>query len=328
MWLRSVFSTFCASSPAPRYQEFDQVKKQMYKVHRPHVESGYIAKVSYEATTNDAGEADWWIYYTPGRNAGREYQHFTGLQKVPKVRKKPPEKIVAPVLPLEAGENNTSQIEPLAGVETGGDAEQPADSPATRELIEALVTADLNRGDAARFARERPEVCRRQLAYLPYIAQFKTSRGAYLRRAIENDFGPPAAYSQAQATQAKAQTAKAQRARELFEAAQEKARQSHEERLNGVFAAFLCERVGEMQTAHPEAFAAFVSYEEEKRQTLLRSPLAERPMFRHTIENFDSEAMRADRFVEWCQSAGQKFGVQAPTFWEWDQSVNENSFQD
>lgn len=71
----------------------------------------------------------------------------------------------------------------------------PEESPCEVDLklVAALIATELNRSDAQRFARDVPHVCRRQLAFLPYAPKFKTSRGAYLRRAIEEDFGVPAA---------------------------------------------------------------------------------------------------------------------------------------
>ena len=72
------YSDYCLLSTATRYPDFDHVKKQMYKVHRHHLESGYVAKVFYEQTTDANGQTDWFIYYLPGPNAAREYQEFTG----------------------------------------------------------------------------------------------------------------------------------------------------------------------------------------------------------------------------------------------------------
>ena len=73
---RLLYSDYCAYSTAKRYFDFDHVKKQMYKVLRPHVRSDYIVKLEYEATTNERGEADWWMYLTPGAGARHEHQAF------------------------------------------------------------------------------------------------------------------------------------------------------------------------------------------------------------------------------------------------------------
>src|SRR5438046_8027293 len=48
----------------------------MYKVHQPHVQSGYLTKVAYEATTAYDGQPDWLLHYTPGPKARVEYAAF------------------------------------------------------------------------------------------------------------------------------------------------------------------------------------------------------------------------------------------------------------
>jgi hypothetical protein len=48
----------------------------MYKIHRPHVQSGYLTRVAYEATTDADGQPDWLLHYTPGPKARAEYAAF------------------------------------------------------------------------------------------------------------------------------------------------------------------------------------------------------------------------------------------------------------
>jgi len=78
-----IYSSYCQHAPQMRYFDFEHVKKQMYKVHLPHRESGYIMKVDYEKTTNKAGEADWEMFYTPGPKAFAEYRAFTNRHATP-----------------------------------------------------------------------------------------------------------------------------------------------------------------------------------------------------------------------------------------------------
>ena len=68
-----LYSEYCTFSAQKRYEDYDHVKKQMYKVHKPHVTSGYLAKVRYEATTDEDGRPDWLMYYVPGPKAHAEY---------------------------------------------------------------------------------------------------------------------------------------------------------------------------------------------------------------------------------------------------------------
>lgn len=80
---KMLYSEFCTFAPQQRYYDYDQVKKQMYKVHRPHLLSDYIEKVRTEATTDQDGKPDWILYYIPGKRAYAEYTTFTRERVVP-----------------------------------------------------------------------------------------------------------------------------------------------------------------------------------------------------------------------------------------------------
>jgi hypothetical protein len=71
-----LYSEYCVYSAQMRYFDYDRFKKQMYKVHQPHLKSGYLAKVSYEEVKGGA-EQDWLMVYTPGRKAEAEYRQFS-----------------------------------------------------------------------------------------------------------------------------------------------------------------------------------------------------------------------------------------------------------
>ncbi|MDQ6732566.1 MAG: hypothetical protein M3Z35_00395 [Nitrospirota bacterium] len=77
---KMLYSEYCKYAPQVRYPDFDHVKKQMYKVHVPHRESGYVLKVEYEETVDGEGDADWLMLYTPGPKAMVEYNAFTNRQ--------------------------------------------------------------------------------------------------------------------------------------------------------------------------------------------------------------------------------------------------------
>jgi hypothetical protein len=71
-----LYSEYCTLSAQERYYDYDHVKKQMYKVQRPHRLSGYISSVNFEATTDQEGKPDWFMLYTPGPKAKAEYKIF------------------------------------------------------------------------------------------------------------------------------------------------------------------------------------------------------------------------------------------------------------
>jgi hypothetical protein len=49
----------------------------MYKIHRPHLASGYLKSIRYEATRDGEGNPDWDMFYTPGPKARAEHNAFS-----------------------------------------------------------------------------------------------------------------------------------------------------------------------------------------------------------------------------------------------------------
>ena len=74
-WARLAYSDCCTFSAMQRYYDYDHFKKQMYKVHRPHLESGYLAKIQYEPAPA-AEHPDWMMLYQPGPKAIAEFNTF------------------------------------------------------------------------------------------------------------------------------------------------------------------------------------------------------------------------------------------------------------
>lgn len=68
------YSEFCLYSTITRYADFEQVKKQMWKIHHPRIKKGYITKVEYEPTVDEEGRPDWNMFYVPGERA--KYQQL------------------------------------------------------------------------------------------------------------------------------------------------------------------------------------------------------------------------------------------------------------
>lgn len=73
---RLVYSDLCAHAPQMRHYEWEKVRSQMTKVHRPHLQSGYIAKVESQPATDAEGKADWIFFYLPGPKARSEFRVF------------------------------------------------------------------------------------------------------------------------------------------------------------------------------------------------------------------------------------------------------------
>ena len=158
---RLSYSEFCMYAPQTRYEDFDRVKKQMYKIHAPHRKSGYIAGVEFEATSDREGRPDWTLIYTPGPKAKAEYQAFT--------------KKGGPVV-LEA--------EPV----------KPEPEPEPTGLERELIDRGMSRGVAAELVRDFSEdQIRIQIANLDGRRRKVKDPGAWLTSAIRGEFAPPRA---------------------------------------------------------------------------------------------------------------------------------------
>ena len=70
------YADYCQLATQHRGMVLEQVQKHMYKVHQPHLASGYLDKVRYDATTDADGQPDWLLHYTPGPRAHTEYTIF------------------------------------------------------------------------------------------------------------------------------------------------------------------------------------------------------------------------------------------------------------
>ncbi len=71
------YSEYCTFSAQQHYFDYDHFKKQMYKVHRLHLQSGYLKTIRYTPTTDAEGNADWMMHYTPGPRAEAEFRAFS-----------------------------------------------------------------------------------------------------------------------------------------------------------------------------------------------------------------------------------------------------------
>ncbi len=75
-----LYSEYCTYSAQQRHDNFERVRVQMYRVHKPHLESEYLESVEYQAMTDEEGKPDWLIFYVPGPKARAEYDTFNTKQ--------------------------------------------------------------------------------------------------------------------------------------------------------------------------------------------------------------------------------------------------------
>ena len=218
---RYLYSEFCKFAPLTRYEEWDKVKKQLYKIHKPHKDSGYLSKIEFEETTDEEGRPDWIMWYTPGRKARREYQEFT-TKRLERSSTRP-----GLVSLLEKREGQLSLADRLI-------AEGVAEA-AARELVESYS------GEVER-----------QLEALPYRERVK-DRAAYLVRAIRDSYALPSDLEEKKARAGKQRQSKRARA-------EQRAREEHRERHARSFFNYLRGEIERLEETDQESLGEFYDH--------------------------------------------------------------------
>lgn len=218
---RYLYSEFCKYAPLTRYEEWDKVKKQLYKVHKPHKESDYISNVEFEETIDEEGRPDWLMWYTPGRKARREFKEFAG-----KRFERPP---VKPIL--------------LPHFE-----EREEDA----QLIDRLMAKGVTESVSRELVRSQSDEVNRQLEALPFREQVK-DRAAYLVRAIKDGFALPADIEEKKAKADKLQKAEQTKAEKT-------ARLEHREKHVARFFDYLRGEMKRLEETHSEVLEGFYDH--------------------------------------------------------------------
>jgi hypothetical protein len=208
---RLSYAEFCLLAPQRRSEAYGPMRKQMHKVHAPHLRSGYLAGVEFEATTDRTGRPDWTLIYTPGPKARAEYQAFTQRG--------------GPVARDVASAPAPPALRPPP---------EPDPTPLERELIDRGVTPRA----ARELARAYPEAqIRAQVEHVDWLRAHKPRQiadvGAYLASAIRENYAAPGGL--VRAAQRSAQAAAEHERQEQARRAQARA-QEHQARVEAYWA--------------------------------------------------------------------------------------------
>jgi hypothetical protein len=217
------YSDLCRFAPLTRYEQWDKVKKQLYKIHQPHKQSGYVAKIEFEETRDATGAMDWVIFYTPGRRAKAEFKRFNTKEGRALDRQRPPRPHLVTVGLLKSAIAEVAQ-------ETVGDEIESA-------LIKRLIDAGVTENVACELAAIDAQECERQLDALPHRDRVK-DKGGYLVRAIRDKYAMPSKMAESKKQKQEAQ----ERAERAKQHELEQARQRAEETY-GQFSNQLLERI-------------------------------------------------------------------------------------
>jgi phage replication O-like protein O len=183
--------------------------------------------------------------------------------------------------PQETEQETASAVGGPEGVPDEADAE-------TVHLVEELVAHGVGRSVARELAAEKPAVCRRCLAYLPY-AEVRKTPGAWLASAIRDEYGPPPGYLQA--------TKRARQPARL--------RRREPDRPRGVRIDELRATYHRLETTQPEVLAAFEAFvaAEKRRTERIAAALSPRRRGEH-LAAFGSEESRLELFDRWLRGQG------------------------
>lgn len=289
---RLSYSDFCTRAPQTRYLDWEHVRKQMYKVHVPHLKSGYLAKVEFQEQQTESGDPDWIMLYTPGPRAEAEFREAS---RKPRILPRPS----AAKAPKPSRESPESL--PSATTEPPATAIHEADD-ASEHLVSNLLILHLAETTARELVRDYRKSVDLQLRALPHRNTGKIKDlASWLIKAIRENYELPEAMKH---TLEKEEEVK----RHLAKRQAEQARQRRREALQPVYYDFLRGREGEHRNEHHEAYSTFLAKEEGERSEIETSRVYKPKLRGKLLSDFDHEETHLDRLREYFQD---------PTLDEW-----------
>jgi hypothetical protein len=108
---RLLYSDYCAFSAQKRYSDHEHFRVQMYKIHKPHLDSGYLKSVSIDPARDAEGQPDWMMIYSPGPKARAEFLTFTPKQKWPEAMEPEPRAVQQEAPGVEDKEGQGSDLD-------------------------------------------------------------------------------------------------------------------------------------------------------------------------------------------------------------------------
>ncbi len=278
---KMLYSYYCTRAPQARYPDYEHVKKQMYKVHTPHLKSGYLAKVEFQEQRGESGELDWIMLYTPGRKAKAEFRAFNEPSRTLGKKRKRPEQLALPA--------STDPQPPPAQIVREAEAQD------LDPLVTKLIGFHIAEPTAKELVRDYRKSVELQLRALPYRNLNKIKDlAAWLIVAIKESHQLPEAITEAQAKEEEVR--KAQAKREAHEA-----RQRDEEARRAAYFDYLRARAGKIETEQPEAYRAFLDETAAKRCELEADSTSKGQAKKILLRIFDDEQSHLERFRDYFQ---------------------------
>jgi hypothetical protein len=180
---KMLYSEFCTYAPQARHFTWEQVKKQMYKLHKPHLESGYIESISYEQMRDEDGSLDWLFSYTPGRKAKGEHTFATTRKPLPRAKEIKSNPIQPKLIPDEL----TPALVPEVKLSF---------SEAEEKLVSKMREFGLAESKARSLVKSHRETVEREIPVFPYRllgGTIKNVSGLFIK-AVEEGYETPQSY--------------------------------------------------------------------------------------------------------------------------------------
>jgi hypothetical protein len=280
---RMLYSDFCTRAPQTRYPDYEHVKKQMYKVHAPHLKSGYLAKVEFQQRRGEGGELDWLMLYTPGRKAAAEFREAN--RKLRPIQR--PSATPRPLPPA-----TTEPQQPVRQVRQFDSPTAAAISEADgagEQLVSKLMAFHVGEGTARELVRDYRRAVELQLKALPHRNTGKIKDLApWLIQAIKENYELPEAMKAALEKEEEVK-------RRLAKHEAEQTRQRRREALQPAYYDFLREREGEHRSERQETYSAFLAAETEQRAEIESNRIFKPKFKKHQLEIFDHPESHLDR---------------------------------
>lgn len=262
-----LYSEFCQSAPLSRYESWEKVRPQMWKIHKPHKDSGYIKSVEFEKTTDENGMSDWLIKYTPGRRAKHEFKEFSARKGGGLGFDRPR------LLPTE-------KATPLSAQEIKLTSKQES-------LFTCLLAFNIGDGKARELVEKYPDRVAQELEAWPHREKGSVKDPAsWLIRAIERGN-----YSQPPKVEAKRQQTAA--------AKKQKSREEVRQRLMSEYHAYLSQELQDLKANHTDWHEFFTQKFEEFWRDVCRNLGEDKRelMSVHFLEKFASEYSDVEIFT-------------------------------
>ena len=180
---KMLYSEFCTYAPQTRFFDWEQVRPQMYRLHKPHLESGYIETVSFEKLRNDDGTQDWLFTYTAGRKAKGEHTFATTRKTLPRAKEIKSNPVQPPLIPDEPRPALIPDVE-------------LSFSEADEKLVSKMREFKVGESKARSLVKSHREAVEREIPVFPYRllgGAVKNLSGLFIK-AVEEGYEAPQSY--------------------------------------------------------------------------------------------------------------------------------------